>query len=107
MLGKIITKYRVIKEKDMVALAEKAKHLGMPLGKFLDQIIRAEIGNAMNSQEKILKEQQRIPKIKKNIDTMVSFLNKGENESDSAFNKQLYDNLFEDRINSILAKIKK
>ena len=107
MTGKIITKYRVTKEKDMVALIEKAKCLGIPLGKFLDQIIRAEIGNAMNSQEKILKEQQRIPKIKKNIDTMVSFLNKGESESESAFNKQFYDNLFKDRIDSILIKIKK
>ncbi len=111
MSEKIIAKYRVIKEKDKDEIkkniAENAKRCGVPFGKFLDQIIRGMIGDAMNSQEKILKEQQRIPKIKKAVDAMVSILNDGEKNSASLATKQFYDDLFTSRIDSVLAKLKK
>lgn len=107
MIGKIISKYN-IKEKDRVLIIKNAKRSDMPTEKLIDQIIRGLIGDAMSSQEKIIKEQRKILRLKRNIGAMVFFLNEVENKSESAiaFNQQFYDDLFRNRINSVLSKIK-
>ena len=88
-------------------LVENANFCGVPFGKFLDQIIRGMIGDAMNSEEKILREQQRIEKIRKGISVIVSIINDGENERISFTTKQFYDDLLTHNINSVFNKIKK
>jgi uncharacterized protein (UPF0335 family) len=109
-MGKrIFAKHPVIKSiKDFkINIESDAKIFNMDRNKYLDCIIRGEMGDIISSTEMIEREKQRIKKAKKNIKMFLSVMAGKSSKKCKTVLKKVYKDILSSQLQEVKNKIKK